>query len=64
MPRYVPMAQVPLSWGSETERAWQDRPSVIVFERDERPTNTGLVDPSGMAIYRFPDESTPLGFCR
>lgn len=61
MPRiYQPIARRAKAWASE-EAAWQERPTMTVFEPEEAPRDTGLLDANGVRLYAS-DTREPIGF--
>lgn len=55
--RYVTKA-----WQGETGEGWQDRPTTTVFEAEDGPVETGLLDQNGTPLFRMV-ERNPIGFC-
>jgi hypothetical protein len=60
MPRYVTRA---LIWIEDevADTARADPRSITVHEREQRTADTGLVDSTGVPIYRVADR-VPMGF--
>lgn len=58
--RYV--AIPPRAWSSESHTP-EDRPTCQVFEREDAPIKTGLLNAEGVPLFRMPVRG-PLGFCR
>jgi hypothetical protein len=58
--RYVALSRPPRAW-----LLWDDtpvqQPSCTVWEAEREPVDTGLVDPSGIRLYRVEDRE-PIGF--
>lgn len=57
MMRYVTIR----AWQEQRGESWQERPSAMVYEREDGPIATGLYDQHGAPLYRV-EERTPLGF--
>lgn len=63
MTRYTASVRRPVGWVSDNEPAWQDRPSIQVYEPDGGSIDTGLVNDSGVTIWRT-EAREPWGFRR
>ena len=48
-------------WASATEWAWQERPSITVFDSGSGAVDTGLLWEDGTKIYAAPGRE-PIGF--
>ena len=58
MPKYAPIPAK--GWFSDD---FDDlRRSMTVFERDDRPQPTGLLDELGTPLYRMPERLRTVGF--
>jgi hypothetical protein len=49
------------NWSSDDVDGWQERPTITVFEADDRPAETGLVDIDGTPLVRL-RRRIPIGF--
>ena len=58
MSRYVAIA--PRAWSSATHMV-EDRPICTVWETENEPVNTGLLNADGHPLYRMP-EPKRIGF--
>ncbi len=60
MTRYIAIPQRPKAYES-----WEDQPPIAaastVYEQDDRPEETGLVDAHGVPLYRVRDK-IKMGF--
>lgn len=60
MPRYVAMR--PRSgYDPDSMEAWDDAHGITVFDPDDAPVETGLLDANGNPLYRINDRR-PIGF--
>jgi hypothetical protein len=50
----------PRAW-QDDYGGWQDRPTATVYEPDDAPQETGLLDALGNPLFRVVDRA-PLGF--
>lgn len=57
MTRYITRA-----WSSDTHTP-EDRPSCTVYEAEDAPIDTGLLDANGTPLYRLP-ERRRIGFAK
>jgi hypothetical protein len=58
--KYVAIRSAPKAWVSATDVP-EDRPTCTVFESDDTPQSTGLLDTHGTPLYRLVEKG-PLGF--
>lgn len=60
MTRYIAIKHRPKSWDG-----WEDQPPIVqattIYEADDKPEETGLVDANGTPLYRV-KERAKLGY--
>ena len=63
MQRYVAIARKPRSWWAEEDEFSSERRTIDVIEPPHEPIDTGLLDASGVPLYRV-NERGPIGFTK
>lgn len=59
--RYIARRTPPRAWTDDSPWTTSQRPTLTVYEVDDAPTDTGLLDAHGTPLYRVRERAT-MGF--